>query len=593
MMAAVPSNDMHPSVGLVAHHVPAAMRFNVTRELPARALLYHWHRTCNDPPMGRQANSANIVAGLSVAGLVLPESIAYGSIAGLPPVHALAAALAGLSVYAIAGRCRVAIVTPTSASAAVLAASLASLGGSEPSERLVLTLAIVGCVGLLFILAGLLRMGFVAAFVSRPVLRGFAIGLAASIVLRQFFSVTGVHTERKMLAGQLVQVLHSVSRWNVAALICAALALGAMLALRRWRAVPAAFVILALSIALSFVFDFGRRGVPTIGRIAIDIGWPMLPRFGGSQWLSIGSASLPLALILFVEAWGTSRTLALRHGDTLDPNRELFALGFANLAAAGVGGQPVGAGFSASSANDAAGATSRIAGAVAAMALAGLLFVALPLIARAPTPVLAAIVIAALAHALDPRPLLQLWRLGRDQWVSLAAAIGVLALGALNGMLLAVLLSVLAIVRRLSEHQIDRLGQLDGGRDYVDLARHPEAKVDPEILVVRPREPLFFANAEGIMSAVERATSKATRVVVLSLEQSYDLDSSAVESLGESATRLKARGQRLILGRLKDPVHELLARAGDPLAILAAGGQRSVAEAVDIARTQLQPKDPP
>jgi MFS superfamily sulfate permease-like transporter len=534
--------------------------------------------------MGFPKKSANIVAGLSVAGLVLPESIAYGAIAGLPPVHALAAALAGLSVYAIAGRCRVAIVTPTSASAAVLAATIASFGGAAPSERLVLTVALVGCVGLLFVLAGFLRMGFIAAFVSRPVLRGFAFGLAVSIVLRQFFSVTGAQTAAGLLVEQLAQVLADVARWNGAALAIASLALGVMLGLRRWRKVPSTFVVLAIAVLLSFVFDFARMGVPTVGEIAFDIALPTVPRLGGSQWLSIGSASLPLALILFVEAWGTSRTLALRHGDTLDPNRELIALGLANLAAASVAGQPVGAGFSASSANDAAGATSRVAGAVAAAALAGLSLVALPLVARIPSAVLAAIVIAALAHALNPRPLLQLWRLGRDQWLGLVAAIGVLALGALYGMLLAVLLSILALVRRLSEHRIDRLGQLDGGRNYVDLARHPEAAVDPTILVVRPREPLFFANAEGIMGAIEGATSAATRAVVLSLEQSYDLDSTAVEVIGESATRLEARGQRLFLGRLKDPVRELLARAGGPLETLAAEGQRSIADAVESAR---------
>ena len=534
--------------------------------------------------MGKPANSANIVAGLSVAGLVLPESIAYGSIAGLPPVHALAAALAGLTVYAIAGRCQVAIVTPTSASAAVLAAALASLGVGEPGARLALTLALVGCVGLLFVLAGLLRLGFIAAFVSRPVLRGFAFGLAASIVLRQFFSVTGVHAPGALLIRQLGEVVAGIARWNVAALAIAALALSAMLVLRRWRMVPAAFVVLASTVALSCVVDFAQMGVPTIGRIALDIDWPALPQFGVSQWLSVGSASLPLAMILFVEAWGTSRTLALRHGQTLDPNRELVALGLANLAAASVGGQPVGAGFSASSANDAAGATSRIAGSVAAVALAALLLVALPLIARVPSAVLAAIVIAALTHALDPRPLLRLWQLGRDQWVALAAAVGVLAFGALYGMLLAVSLSVLAIARRLSEHDIDRLGQLDGGRNYVDLARHPNARVDPAILVVRPREPLFFGNAEAIMNAIERATSAETRVVVLSLEESYDLDSSAVDVLGESATRLTARGQRLILGRLKDPVRELLAAAGEPLATLAADGHRSIADAVESAR---------
>ena len=541
--------------------------------------------------MGRSANFANIVAGLAVAGLILPESIAYGSIAGLPPVHALAAALAGLSVYAIAGKCRVAIVTPTSASAAVLAAALTNIGGSA-GDRLALTLALVGCVGLLFFLAGLLRLGFIAAFVSRPVLHGFAFGLAASIVLKQLFSVTGVQTTTRLLTGQLIEVLEGVARWNLAALSMAGGALGIMLALRRWRYIPAAFVMLTLTVAVSFIVDFNRMGVPTIGKIVLDFGLPTLPRFDGPRWLSVASGSFPLALILFVEAWGTSRTLALRHGDTLDPNRELLALGLANIAAATAGGQPVGAGFSASSANDAAGANSRLAGAVAAAALAVLLLVALPLIARVPSAVLSAIVIAALTHALDPAPLLRLWHLGRDQWIALAAASGVLAFGPLYGMLIAVSLSVLALAHRLAEHKIDRLGQLDGSEDYVDLARHPSAKIDRAILVVRPQEPLFFGNAEAIMNEIERATSNATRVVVLSLEESYDLDSSAIDVLGETATRLQARGQHLIFGRLKDPVRELLEKAGEPLASLAIQGQRSVAETVKAARFFSDPKEP-
>ena len=333
-------------------------------------------------------------------------------------------------------------------------------------------------------------------------------------------------------------------------------------------------------------------GVPTIGKIVLDVGLPTLPRFDLPRWLSVGSGSLPLALILFVETWGTSRTLALRHGDTLDPNRELLALGLANIATATVGGQPVGAGFSASSANDAAGANGRLAGAVAAAALAMLLLVTLPLIARVPSAVLAAIVIAALTHALDPTPLVRLWRLGRDQWIALAAAAGVLAFGPLYGMLIAVSLSVLALFRRLSEHKIDRLGQLDGSRDYVDLARHPAATVDPAILIVRPQEPLFFGNAEAIMHAIERATNDATRVIVLSLEESYDLDSSAIDVLGESATRLRARGKHLTFGRLKDPVRELLEKAGGPLAALAIRGQRSVADTVKAAQSFLDQKEP-
>ena len=263
-------------------------------------------------------------------------------------------------------------------------------------------------------------------------------------------------------------------------------------------------------------------------------------------------------MILFVESWGTARTLALRHGDTLDANRELIALGLANLGAAAAGGQPVGAGFSASSANEAAGASSRIAGVVAAMTLAALMLVALPLIARVPAAVLSAVVIAALAHALDVRPIAKLWHINRDQYVATTAGIAVLILGALDGMLVAVGLSVVAIVQRLAQPRIDRLGRLPGGTNYVDLKRHPDAEVDPAILVLRPCEPLFFANAERIMGAVEAAATQPVRVVVLSLEQSSDLDSSALDVLGDSVTRLTARGQRLALGRLKDPVRELL-----------------------------------
>jgi MFS superfamily sulfate permease-like transporter len=252
-----------------------------------------------------------------------------------------------------------------------------------------------------------------------------------------------------------------------------------------------------------------------------------------------------------------------------------------------VGGQPVGAGFSASSANETSGASNRSAGAVSALVLGAFILFGLPLIARVPTPILAAVVVAALLHALDPRPVLQLWRIDRDQYLALIAALGVLLLGALYGMLLAVGLSVVAIIRRLAEPNVVRLGQLDGGRDYVDAARHPEAIVDPAVLVVRPSEPLFFANAERIMTRIEDMATRNARFVVASLELSDDLDSTSLEVLGESATRLQARGQELRLGRVKDPVRELMVAAGGKLALLATGSSRSVADAVASARAKL------
>lgn len=533
----------------------------------------------------------NALAGLSVAGLVLPESIAYGSIAGLPPVHALAAALAGLLVYPLFGRSRFAIVTPTSASAAVLLASFASLGAATLASRLVLLGVLVGCVGLLFVAAGLLRLGFVAAFVSRPVLRGFAIGLAASIILRQFFAVTGVPTPESSLVAQLVEVLRHAADWNLSALATASLALIFILLLRAYTPLPAAFAALAIGALISIFVDFGRAGIPVIGHIALTFSQPAVPSFSAHQWLGVLSASLPLGLVIFVEAWGTSRTLALRHGDSLNPDRELVAMGLANMAAAVVGGQSIGAGFSASSANEISGASNRSAGLITALVLGLFILVGLPLIARVPSAILAAIVVAALSHALDPAPVIRLWRIDRDQYLALIAAVGVLLLGALHGMLLAVALSVVAIIRRLSDPTVISLGQLNGGRDYVDLARHPEAAADPVILVVRPSEPLFFANAERIMSGIEAMAGSTVQVVVVSLELSDDLDSTSLDVLAESATRLNARGQALQLGRVKDPLRDLMNAAGGILGTLAAESRRSVADAVATARTKIKAQE--
>lgn len=530
---------------------------------------------------------ANAIAGVSVAGLVLPESIAYASIAGLPAIHALLAALAGLLIYPLIGRSRFAIVSPTSASAAVLAASLASLGAISPASRLTLLPAIVGCVGLLFVGAGLLRLGFAVAFVSRPVLRGFAFGLAVSIVLRQLFDVTGIKVPPGSVLLQLFDVLRHGPASNLPAVVAALTSLIALLLLRQYTRVPAALGVLVVATLLSVWMDFRSLGIPVIGNIAFVFALPAVPRLDIHAWLSVASASLPLALVIFVESWGTCRTLALRHGDALSPNQELVAIGLANLAGATVGGQPAGAGFSASSANETAGATGRSAGLVAAVVLAGLAFLALPLIARVPASILAAIVVGALIHALDPRPLIRLWQINRDQYVALVAALGVLTLGALYGMLLAILLSVLAIIRRLADPSIDRLGELPGTSNYVDVSRHPEAKTDDAILVVRPSEPLFFANAERIMTAIEAMARPAFRMVVVSLELSDDLDSTSLEALSESATRLNARGQRLQLGRVKDPVRELMTSAGGALEELAAESRRSVVDAVVNAKAKL------
>jgi len=506
---------------------------------------------------------ADLSAGISIAGLMLPEAVAYASIAGLAPGRAILAAIAGCLVYAIAGRSRFAIVSPTSASAAILAAALAAMPGDAAARGVYATIA-VAMTGGLFLVARLLKLGGLTGFVARPVLRGFAFGLAITIILRQIPALAGIDIATTDIGRLAIGLVRAMPRWDFASVATGLIALVLLLALRRAPKVPGAFVVLALGILASHGLDLPRHGVAVIGTINVRPAWPVVPRLSFNTLSHLLQLVFPLVLILLAESWGTMRALALRHGDMIEPNRELGALGLANLASALVQGMPVAAGFSAGSASEAAGAATRWTGVVAALGLAALAFAATPLIAELPRPVLAAVVIAALTHALDPAPLLRLWRLDRDQYIGLAAAIGVLMFGVLNGMLLAIALSVVALIHRFATPPLIQLGRLGDSHNYVDIARHPEAIVPPGIAIWRPAEPLFFANAEQVLGTLERrlCAQPGLREVVLSLEESFDLDSTALDALIEFDARLCKSGMTLQLARVHDRVRDLLAVAG-------------------------------
>lgn len=522
---------------------------------------------------------ADIVAGLAVSGLMLPEAVAYATIAGVGPGHAILAAIVGTLVYALAGRSRFAIVSATSSSAAILAASLATLPGGAGVRALFLVVA-VAFAGLLFLLAWIFRLGGLTGFISHPVLRGFAFGLAITICVKQLPVLTGIPPPGGGLFHTGFEVLRSLPGWHLPSLAVGLMALAALLALRRWPGMPGALIVLVSGVAASGLLDLGAHGVATVGRIALMPGTSPMPAFSFALVLETAQLAVPLALILLAESWGTMRALALRHGDLLDPGRELRALGLANLAAALVQGMPVGAGLSASAANEAAGAQSRLAGAAAALALGALVLFAMPLVALLPQPVLAAVVIAALTHALDPRPIRRLWALDRDQYIALAAALGVLLLGVLDGMLCAILLSLAALVQRFGNARLARLGRLGASHDFVDADRHPDAQVPAGIAIWRPAAPLFFANAERMFAEIARRTlaGPGARAVVISLEESSDIDSTALDALLDFDRAMAAKGFALRYARVHDRVRDLLHTAGADA--LVARCDYSVADAV-------------
>ncbi len=505
-----------------------------------------------------------IMAGLAVAGLLLPEAVAYATIADLSPTRALFAGIVGCLAYGLTGQSRFAVLAPTSSSAAILAATLAAMPGT--SDREAMATAAVLLTGVLFLGAALFRLGGLTSLIPRPVLRGFAFGIALTIILKQLPAMVGLHLPTMSPFYTLVAVLQRWADWNgmAIALSCAALTL--FFGLRRLPALPGALIVLAAGVGLSIAAGLGARGLDLVGPVALTLDWPSLPAFDPDVWSRLVSYVLPLVLILFAESWGTMSSRAVAHGDRLTPNRELAAIGLANLASALVRGMPVGAGFSAGAAVEGAGAASRAVAPLAAVALAGFVLLARPLVAALPVPVLAAVVVGTLVHALDPAPFLKLWRLGRDLALAVAAAATVLAFGVLNGMLIAVALSLARMLHRLTSPQIARLGRLGSSRNFVDLSRHKDAVAPSGIGIWRPAEPLFFGNAAAVLDRIDQQIRDEPGLTgaVLSLEETFDLDSTVFEALVAFDRRIGAGELRLELARVHDHVRDVLRRGRVP-----------------------------
>ncbi len=527
--------------------------------------------------------SADLLAGLSIAGLLLPEAVAYSGIANLPPQAGVIALLAGLLIYGVFGRSRHAIVSATSSSAAVLAAGMIALASIENTSRTAIAATMVVLTGACFLIAGSLRLGGLSQLVARPVLRGFAFGLACVIALKQLPHLSGfpaLHGDFVPLL--LWRLLESSNAFNPYALGCGVAAIALLFLSERVRRVPGYLLVIVLGIAASGWL--ATHGVNLTGRIdlSLDTSLPAWP--SGDQWLPSIELAAALVLILYAESYGSIRTFALRHGDAVNANRDLLVLGVANAVSGLLHGMPVGAGYSATSANEAAGARSRASGLIAAVCVLLMVLTLLRFIERIPVPVLAAIVIHAVSRSWRLsvfKPYLQ-WK--RDRLLVLSAVLAVFVFGILDGLLVAIAISLILLLHRLATPRLSVLGRLGESHDFVPAATTNAAEI-PGILILRPEEPLFFANAESIFTIARSRVEERRELkrVVLSLEESPDLDSTSLESLADFAIWLDARRIALRIARLKDDVRELLLRAALPQLPATSLNDWSVDDAVKAA----------
>ena len=509
----------------------------------------------------------DVIAGLTVLALLIPEGMAYAEIAGLPPQTAFYAAPIGLALYAIFGTSRQLVVAVSAAIATMSAVAVAPLAAAGSPEYAAYSAGLALLAGLISLLAGLFKLGRIASFFSESVLTGFVTGLALTIAIKQVPKLFGFEAGQGNFWERLADIVRHLPETHLLTLLIGVLFVALIFFLEhRFHRVPAALVALILGIGLSLVFGLEARGVHVVGAVPAGLAPPKLPALDLGDWLLLVPGALGIALVNFAEAYGPARSFAARHGYQIDPDQELIGLGAANMGAGLFQGFSIGSSLSKSAANDRAGAQTPMALIVCAVLTIVVALFFTPFFAPLPEAVLAAVVVVAVTGMMKFAKIRHLYAVRRpDFWLAIIALFGVLTFEALEGLLIAVIASLLALVWRASQARLDELQPRQGRVDFTPVgAPDVPTRPVPGMLVLRPDEGIFFANAGALHEAILAAasTEPLPQFVLLDIEMTYDLDAPGAEMLGELHEALAQRGARLALARVHPDVEGVLARSG-------------------------------
>ncbi len=539
----------------------------------------------------------DVIAGLTVWAVLVPEALAYASIAGVSPVVGLYAAPGALILYAAFGSSKHLVVGPMAATAALSAAAVGTVAAGNNGRFAALTATLAITTGILALAAGLARLGFLANFISEPVLKGFIVGLALTIIIGQVPKLLGIEKGSGDFFEQLWDVITRLgdSQWQT--VIVGVLSLAVVLVLRRVAPiVPAPLVAVALGILAVYALNLQHHGVKIVGHI--DSGLPSfgLPSVPAKDYLKLTGSAVGIMLVGFAEGLGAAKTYAARNGYQVSPNRELIGLGTANLAAGLSSGMVVNGSLSKTAVNGSAGARTQMSGlVVAVLTILTLLFLT-GLFEDLPEATLGAVVIAALIELVDISALRALYRaytkrLGQiygpaaraDFIAAVAAMLGVLIFDTLPGLFIGIAVSLLLLLYRVSRPHVAVLGQVPGTSQWADVAQHPEDETIPGVAILRAESGLFFANADHVQVTInEAATAEGIHAVVLDGETIPFVDVTAARMLDELTADLHRRGVRLVIARDVGQVRDVLAQSGGAAA--APEYFPSVRAAVDAVR---------
>lgn len=541
------------------------------------------------PHYSRAWLSADAVAGVTTAAVVLPQAMAYASLAGLPVEQGLYTALLTLPLYALFGTSRILSVSVTSTIALLTANAVAPLvapGDAAAYASAVAALAVL--VGIVLIAAGLLRLGFLANFISLPTLTGFKVGMGLLIASSQLGKLLGIPFTSGGFLENIFSALSQLNVVNAATLAVTLVTIAVMLALMRWAPrVPAALIAVALGIAVMAFANLEARGVALIAPIPPGLPAFTLPDFSYADQL--WAAALGIVLMSAVESVSAARSFARGTDPRIDTSRELIALGAANLGAGFFRGMPGGGGTSQTAVNAGAEAKTQLSSVVTALVVALGLTLLAPLFSLLPQATLGAVVFVA---ALGLVQLTSFRRIAvvrrRDALLAVAAGLAVLFLGPLEGILVAVILSLLTLLFELNHPQVYVMGRKQGTDDFRDLRHHPHDETFAGLLIVHPVGRLYFANAarvhERVMELVQAAETPV-RVLMLDASSISDLEYTVIAGLETFQRELNERGIQLWVAALNPKPLEMLERHAQ--ASHQSAGQMfiSVADAVDAYLT--------
>lgn len=510
----------------------------------------------------------DLIAGVTVAAYLVPQVMAYAEIIGLPPVSGLWAVLAPVLVYAVLGSSRQLSIGPESTTALMAAAAIAALAGQVDLQRRADVAALIAvAVGLVSLLGWVARLGFLANLLSRPVLVGYLAGIGILMVVSQYATLTKLPIEGDNPWAETVSLVGQLGAVHVPTLVLGLTVVVALFAMRRWApGWPGPLLVMLAAAAVVAFTGLSADGIEVIGEVPRELPVPAVPTLDGVDPLQLLLAALGIAVVAYSDVILTGRAFAAKRSESVDANQELLAMGAANIANGFLAGFPVSSSASRTVIGDAAGSRTQLHSLVAAAMVVGSIFVFSPVLAAFPHAALAGVVVYAGLRLVDLSELARIARFRRSELVlALITFVAVLAVGLLNGIGIAVALSLLDLIRRIAHPHDGVLGYVPGIAGMHDVEDYPQADQVPGLVVYRYDSPLFFANADDFLTRAMAAVREAEpppRWFVLNAEANIEVDLTAVDTLEQLRQTLTGEGIVFAMARVKMEVREQLAAAG-------------------------------